>query len=131
MRCRITSGGGDPRESATESKPPEPGLGLEKYEAAFCDNAIDEKVLPHLTVEDLKEIGVAAVGDRRKLLAAIAALGGVLPPKPAPAPETALAKSPRISAERRPITVMFCDLVGSTSLEVGTEGWRRSKASRD
>src|SRR5215469_12644523 len=50
------------------------GLGLGKYEAAFLDNGIGEAVLPHLTVEDLKEIGVATVGDRRMLLAAIAAL---------------------------------------------------------
>ena len=50
------------------------GLGLGKYEAAFLDNGIEEAVLPHLTVEDLKEIGVATVGDRRMLLAAIAAL---------------------------------------------------------
>ena len=49
------------------------GLGLGKYEAAFLDNGIGEAVLPHLTVEDLKEIGVATVGDRRMLLAAIAA----------------------------------------------------------
>ena len=48
--------------------------GFERYEAAFRDNGIDEAVLPHLTAEDLKEIGVATVGDRRKLLAAIAAL---------------------------------------------------------
>jgi hypothetical protein len=50
-------------------------LGLGKYEAAFRDNAIDEQGLRHLTTEDLQEIGVAAVGDRRKLLAAIAELG--------------------------------------------------------
>ena len=49
------------------------GLGLGRYEPAFRDNGIDEQVLPHLTVEDLKEIGVATVGDRRKLLAAIVA----------------------------------------------------------
>jgi SAM domain (Sterile alpha motif) len=47
-------------------------LGLGKYDAAFRENAIDEQVLHHLTAEDLKEIGVATVGDRRKLLAAIA-----------------------------------------------------------
>ena len=49
-------------------------LGLEQYEAAFRDNAIDETVLPNLTAEDLKELGVGAVGHRRKLLDAIAAL---------------------------------------------------------
>ena len=49
-------------------------LGLEKYEAAFRENEIDETVLPGLTAEDLKELGVAALGHRRKLLDAIAAL---------------------------------------------------------
>ena len=49
-------------------------LGLGKYEAAFRDNEIDETVLPNLTAEDLKELGVTALGHRRKLLDAIAAL---------------------------------------------------------
>ena len=49
-------------------------LGLEKYEAAFRDNEVDDSVLPNLTAEDLKELGVAALGHRRKLLDAIAAL---------------------------------------------------------
>ena len=49
-------------------------LGLEKYEAAFRENDIDETVLPNLTAEDLKELGVTALGHRRKLLDAIAAL---------------------------------------------------------
>src|SRR5580658_2453963 len=79
------------------------GLGLGKYEAAFLDNGIGEAVLPHLTVEDLKEIGVATVGDRRMLLAAIAALATQtssepIGPEPSPVP---LAKAPEISAERR------------------------------
>jgi hypothetical protein len=50
------------------------GLGLERYEAAFRENEIDEKVLPRLTAEDLKELGVKALGHRRVLLDAIAAL---------------------------------------------------------
>ena len=50
------------------------GLGLERYEAAFCDNEIDWAVLPELTADDLKDIGVTAVGHRRKLLEAIAQL---------------------------------------------------------
>jgi hypothetical protein len=50
-------------------------LGLGKYEAAFRENEIDETILPGLTAEDLKELGVAALGHRRKLLDAIAALG--------------------------------------------------------
>ena len=49
-------------------------LGLGKYEAAFRENEIDETVLPNLTAEDLKELGVTALGHRRKLLDAIAAL---------------------------------------------------------
>jgi hypothetical protein len=49
-------------------------LGLEEYEVAFRDNKIDERVLPSLTAEDLKEIGVGPVGHRRTLLEAIAAL---------------------------------------------------------
>ena len=50
------------------------GLGLQQYEQAFCDNAIDAAVLPELTADDLKDLGVRLVGHRRKLLAAIAAL---------------------------------------------------------
>ncbi|MBV8442221.1 MAG: AAA family ATPase, partial [Hyphomicrobiales bacterium] len=104
------------------------GLDLGKYEVAFRDNAIDERVIRHLTAEDLREIGVATVGDRRRLLAAIAELaapspstGPRSPPSPAERPKT-----PSISAERRPITVMFCDLVGSTSIaaKLDAEDWR-------
>ena len=88
------------------------GLGLEKYAPAFDENAINWDVLSELTTDDLKEIGVAAVGDRRRLLAAIAALGeGAFPAAPAPVPSSGPAE-----AERRQLTVMFCDLVGSTAL---------------
>ena len=52
------------------------GLGLERYEAAFRENEIDETVLPTLTADDLKDLGVGVVGHRRKLLNAIAALRG-------------------------------------------------------
>jgi class 3 adenylate cyclase/predicted ATPase len=103
-------------------------LGLGHYETAFRDNGIREAVLPHLTVEDLKEIGVATVGDRRMLLAAIAALAPATSsdatgPQLSPAPPK---KDPELSAERRPITVMFCDLVGSTGLasRLDAEDWR-------
>jgi class 3 adenylate cyclase/tetratricopeptide (TPR) repeat protein len=103
-------------------------LGLGQYEANFRDNKIDADVLPQLTADDLKEIGVSAVGDRRRLLAAIAVLSvetpsaSVVPSLPKPRPAQGL----RISAERRPITVMFCDLVGSTSLaaKLDPEDWR-------
>src|SRR5215470_3969864 len=82
-------------------------LGLEKYAPAFDENAINWDVLSELTTDDLKEIGVAAVGDRRRLLAAIAALGeGASPAASAPLPSSAAAE-----AERRQLTVMFCDLV--------------------
>src|SRR5271166_4957931 len=103
-------------------------LGLGQYEANFRDNKIDADVLPQLTADDLKDIGVSAVGDRRRLLAAIAALSGPTPSTNAPAspPKPAPAKGLEISAERRPITVMFCDLVGSTSLaaRLDAEDWR-------
>ena len=100
-------------------------LDLGRYEAAFRDNGIDEAVLPHLTVEDLKEIGVATVGDRRKLLAAIAALGSQ--PSLLPRAMGEERSAPQADfAERRPITVMFCDLVGSTTISAAldAEDWR-------
>jgi class 3 adenylate cyclase/predicted ATPase len=90
------------------------GLGLGQYEATFRKNDIDVDLLAKLTAQDLKDLGVAAVGHRRKLLSAIAALAGpaVAPSaesRPAPTAEAAV-------AERRQLTVMFCDLVGSTAL---------------
>ena len=83
-------------------------LGLGQYGAAFRDNAIDGDILPSLTAEDLKDIGVTIVGHRRRLLDAIAALGAAPPP-----PRRALRRSPPphaqksadLAAERRPITV--------------------------
>jgi class 3 adenylate cyclase/tetratricopeptide (TPR) repeat protein len=93
------------------------GLGLERYEAAFRENEIDEKVLPSLTAEDLKELGVNALGHRRVLLDAIAALRAEKPANAPPisAPAT-LIKPAQDTAERRQVTVMFSDLVGSTAL---------------
>jgi class 3 adenylate cyclase len=95
-------------------------LGLEEYEAAFRDNKINERVLPNLTQEDLKEIGVGPVGHRRILLEAIAALrneaGGKSPPVDAPTPSSTTSPHPGDRAERRQVTVMFSDLVGSTAL---------------
>jgi hypothetical protein len=95
-------------------------LGLEEYEEAFRDNKIDERVLPNLTQEDLKEIGVGPVGHRRVLLDAIAALrndgsskaASVDPATTSSAPSA----HPEDRAERRQVTVMFSDLVGSTAL---------------
>ena len=95
-------------------------LGLGKYEAAFRENEIDETVLPGLTAEDLKELGVAALGHRRKLLDTIAALRRDASDK-TPSVETATTSRtpsvpPEDCAERRQVTVMFSDLVGSTAL---------------
>ena len=87
-------------------------LGMQQYERAFRDNAIDTAVLPELTADDLKDLGVTLVGHRRRLLGAIAALRGDDPAPPAKSGEAALASA----AERRQLTVMFCDLVGSTAL---------------
>src|SRR3954453_11927200 len=92
-------------------------LGLEQYEAAFRDNEIDDAVLPNLTAEDLKELGVAIVGHRRKLLDAIAALRTeVSAPTPLCDAPLATEKAGTDTAERRQVTVMFSDLVGSTAL---------------
>ncbi len=95
-------------------------LGLGRYEAAFRDNEIDETVLPNLTAEDLKDLGVSVVGHRRKLLDAIAALrtdgGAKAPPSDAVTPPRAPTVSPEDHAERRQVTVLFSDLVGSTAL---------------
>ena len=94
-------------------------LGLGRYEAAFRDNEIDETVLPSLTAEDLKDLGVTVVGHRRKLLDAIAALrtdAGAKAPSPDAATTSAPTVSPEDRAERRQVTVMFSDLVGSTAL---------------
>jgi class 3 adenylate cyclase/predicted ATPase len=95
-------------------------LGLEEYEAAFRNNKIDERVLPNLTAEDLKELGVAALGHRRILLDAIAALRSETGSKAPSADAASTAASPDVHpedrAERRQVTVMFSDLVGSTAL---------------
>jgi predicted ATPase/class 3 adenylate cyclase len=96
------------------------GLGLERYRPAFDQNDIDFEVLPSLTADDLVELGVASIGHRRKLLAAIETLRAA-PAVPGaesiatPAAEDAPA-APTADAERRQLTVMFCDLVDSTDL---------------
>ena len=93
---------------------------LGKYEAAFRENEIDETVLPSLTHETLKELGVTAVGHRLKLLDAIAALRGEAGSKSARADVSTTTAAPSTSpedrAERRQVTVLFSDLVGSTAL---------------
>src|SRR5262245_20810151 len=86
-------------------------LGLEEYAQRFAENAIDLSVLRDLTDQDLKELGVL-LGHRRKILRAIADLDGTAVPQADAATEPV----PSDEAERRPLTVMFCDLVGSTAL---------------
>jgi hypothetical protein len=83
-------------------------LGLERYEAAFRENEINEKVLPSLTAEDLKELGVNALGHRRTLLAAIAALHADAKAPPLDALPT-IDTSAKDTAERRQVTVIFSD----------------------
>jgi class 3 adenylate cyclase/predicted ATPase len=88
-------------------------LGMQQYEGAFRANAIDSAILAELTAEDLRDLGVNLVGHRRRLLAAIAALrSDDRPASAAPTDHPA----PALAAERRQLTVMFCDLVGSTEL---------------
>jgi predicted ATPase/class 3 adenylate cyclase len=95
-------------------------LGLERYEAAFCEHEVNEQVLPSLTQEDLKEIGVGPVGHRRMLLDAIAALRADTSSNNLSAEIATTLAAPSVPpenrAERRQVTVMFSDLVGSTAL---------------
>ena len=89
-------------------------LGLEQYAPAFVENHIDSEVLLELTADDLTGLGITSIGHRRKLLAAIAAVRAeTAQPVAETAPEATATSS---EAERRQLTVMFCDLVGSTPL---------------
>ena len=106
-------------------------LGLGQYEAAFRDNEIDGAVLPKLTVDDLRELGVAVVGHRRKIISAIEELNAASSARAegvnaVPTQSHVPVGASSDAAERRPITVMFCDLVGSTSLaaRLDAEDWR-------
>ena len=87
------------------------GIGLAQYANVFAENAIDLDVLPDVTEADLEKLGVP-LGHRKRILRAITALSGG---SPAPAASAPLAQS---RAERRQVTVLFCDLVGSTALAV-------------
>jgi class 3 adenylate cyclase/tetratricopeptide (TPR) repeat protein len=91
-------------------------LGLGKYEAAFRENEIDETVLQSLTEEHLKQLGVTALGHRVKLLDAIAALHNDASGKALSFASKTPSAHPEDRAERRQVTVMFSDLVGSTAL---------------
>ena len=88
-------------------------LGMPEYVQCFADNKIDVSVLRHLTDQDLKDIGIP-LGHRRKMLAAINEMTGTAPATPAATPATE--PKPQDTAERRQVTVMFSDLVGSTAL---------------
>src|SRR5438552_14384993 len=90
------------------------GLGLELYAPAFRDNDIDGEVLRRLTGEDLRELGVRSIGHRRRLLDGISALGAVS--ADIASTGASLEVPAQAEAERRQLTVMFCDLVGSTAL---------------
>src|SRR5690348_6069883 len=84
-------------------------LGLSEYKERFVENRIDFSVLPELTDQDLRDLNIA-LGDRRKMLRSIRALAAK-PPETVPPSKT----QSRDTAERRQLTVMFCDLVGSTA----------------
>jgi class 3 adenylate cyclase/tetratricopeptide (TPR) repeat protein len=95
-------------------------LGLERYEATFRENDVDAELLPNLAADDLKELGITSLGHRRRLLEAVAALRLKNTPTDDP---VRLSTSPtgsfvtlETTAERRPLSVMFCDLIGSTAL---------------
>jgi class 3 adenylate cyclase len=95
------------------------GLGLEQYAPAFRDNDIDLKVLPRLTGEDLLQLGVTSIGHRRRLLDAMASLEGRQPE--AEPSQMSPRVSPSDEGERRQLTILFCDLVGSTPLSTALD----------
>src|SRR5262249_20949954 len=112
-------------------------LGLGQYAQSFAENDVDFAVLTDLTDQDLEKIGVASLGHRRKLLRAIAELAGArqrasapetpIPTvAPAPPPPSAASAATVAGGERRYLTVMFCDLVGSTGIaaQLDAEEWR-------
>jgi class 3 adenylate cyclase/tetratricopeptide (TPR) repeat protein len=110
----------EPGETAVDIASWLQNLGLERYEATFRENDLDAELLPNLTAEDLKELGITSLGHRLRLLEAIAALR--LKDTPAddpvrlPTSKAGNLGSSETTAERRPLSVMFCDLVGSTTL---------------
>ena len=105
------------------------GLGLAQYAPAFREHAIDADVLSELTEGDLQGLGIP-LGHRKRLLRAVRALGAAAPaaePPPPAAPPPAI-EAPQL-AERRQLTVLFCDLVGSTALATARRR-RRHKCGR-
>ena len=103
-------------------------LGLGQYAQRFAENDIDFAILSELTDQDLEKIGVPSLGHRRKLLRAIADLKDRGVPKLTAAASVAVAPPPHEVGERRQVTVMFSDLVGSTALSARMQ---RLKASLD
>jgi len=99
-------------------------LGMSEYAQRFAENRIDFSVLHDLTDQDLEKLGVV-LGDRRKMLRAIANLDAAPPAPPTSAPATR-APIAEAAAERRHVTVMFCDLVDSTGIaaKLDAEEWR-------
>jgi len=108
-------------------------IGLAQYAPSFAANDIDAETLPSLTAEDLKELGVASLGHRKKLLAAAAGLGGA-PEPPAARPSAARESAPprhlaerilrsraALEGERKQVTVLFADIRGSLELIEGID----------
>ena len=88
-------------------------LGMSEYAQRFAENRIDLSVLPDLTDQDLEKMGVL-LGDRRKILRAISLIPSEAPAVPQATPADEWPRQD--TAERRQLTIMFCDLVGSTAL---------------
>jgi class 3 adenylate cyclase/predicted ATPase len=105
-------------------------LGLVQYAQRFAENDITFAILPDLTDQDLKELGMASLGHRRQLLRAIVELGNApapsAPTPPRPSSPLPIASPTEAAGERRHVTVMFCDLVDSTgiSAKLDAEEWR-------
>jgi class 3 adenylate cyclase len=91
-------------------------LDLGQYEEAFCENLVSMDLLPSLTADDLKELGVNTVGDRRRLLNAITALRASTEQDSGGPTASTLDDDRQHTAERRQLSVMFCDISGSTAL---------------
>ena len=99
-------------------------IGLEEYSQLFAEHHISAEVLPHLTADDLKDLGITSVGHRRRLLVEIEALRAAAAPNedrtpgsmPLDAAPAERGPVPAATSERRQITVLFCDIVGSTPL---------------
>ena len=91
-------------------------LGLGQYAHRFAENDVNFGILPYLTDQDLKELGITSLGHRRRLLLAIAELHGDQKRASLPSSETGAPVAPHDTAERRQVTVMFSALVGSTAL---------------